>query len=64
MNAEGMEPVRMNGHVTIEEIEPGSPEWYFNRADAHCEVCDGRGRILNPRRTAVVPCPCTREDRS
>jgi hypothetical protein len=45
--------------IVVEEIEPGSREDLFNRADVGCELCGGRGQILNRRRTALIPCSCT-----
>lgn len=49
--------------VRIEPIEPGSPEWYGNGADASCEVCGGHGRVNRfvdgSRKT--VPCECFEE---
>lgn len=50
------EPVRMNGHVVVEEIEPGSREDLFNRADPGCELCEGTGHV------GPAPCPCTEVD--
>lgn len=51
----------MTRRVVVEDIEPSSVEDLFNRADVGCELCQGRGRILNRRRTALIPCPCTQE---
>lgn len=42
--------------IVVEEIEPGTPEWFFNRADPTCEGCNGRGLV------GSVPCPCTEVD--
>lgn len=42
--------------VLLEEIERGSREWYLNRADVGCELCEGRGMV------GAVPCPCTEVD--
>lgn len=51
-----MEPLRSNDRFIVEEIEPGSREWYMNRADQGCELCEGLGMV------GPVPCPCTEVD--
>lgn len=44
----------------MEPIRPGDPEWYFNGADAGCELCGGHGRVSRTvdGRRQFVPCVC------
>lgn len=42
--------------LVVEEIEPGSREDLFNRADVGCELCEGIGMV------GPAPCPCTEVD--
>lgn len=43
--------------ITVEP--PDEAAELFNRADPHCELCEGRGH-LGPRPIGgLVPCPCT-----
>lgn len=53
---EGLLPPRVT--YVVEEIEPGSREDLFNRADEGCELCEGRG-LHNSR-----PCPCTQVEQT